>query len=124
LIISKTGDRDDISDSHLQFSIGPTSLEQNNNKSASNLFLSLTAQERNTILQNNSKVFTDVVNRIIEEANIISYKVNNYLLSIDNEKVSDQKRELIAKEAYDSATKLQNDLGTNTGIVPVDNKPK
>lgn len=124
LIISKTGDRSEISDSHLQFTIYPTSLEQNNNKSASNLSLSLTAQERNTILQNNSKVFTDVVNRIIEEANIISYKVNNYLLSIDNEKVSEQKREQIAKEAYDSATKLQNDLGTNTGIVPVDNKPK
>lgn len=109
---------------YLQFDISISKLQSFSSKQKNNLVLSLRAKEKNDILSENKRLFDEIINQIIEEANTISYKVNNYLLSIDNTNVTDQERNQLAQKAYNSATNLQTNLASKTGIVPVDNKPK
>jgi hypothetical protein len=124
ILLQKELSKGGSSSRYLQFDIGTNTLETNSVKKKTNLILSLRANERDNILTENKKLFDETIDQIIEEANTISYKVNNYLLSIDNKKVSDQEREQLARKAYTSATTLQTNLGSKTGITPVDNKPK
>jgi len=109
---------------YLQFDIPISKLQSFSSKQKNNLVLSLRAKEKNDILVENKRLFDGIINEIIEEANTISYKVNNYLLSIDNTNVTGQERNQLAQKAYNSAANLQTNLASKTGIVPVDNKPK
>jgi len=118
--LGKTGS----SAKYLQFNIPITKLQTDSSKKKTDLILSLRAKEKNDILIENKKLFDEIIDQIIEEANTISYKVNNYLLSIDNTNVTDQEREQLAQKAYNSAANLQTNLGSKTGITPVDNKSK
>jgi hypothetical protein len=118
--IGKTGS----SSRYLQFDIPSSMLDAGSSKKKMNLVLSLRSHERDTILQQNKNLFDQVIEQILEEANTINYKVNNYLLSIDNAEVSDQERNQLAQKAYMSATSLQSNLATKTGLVPVDSNEK
>ena len=64
--------------------------------------LSITAQEKNDIINKNENIFNNNIKDIIEESNLVYYKVNNFLLT--------QGAETAANEAYESVKKLETSL--------------
>lgn len=116
ILLQKELGKGGSSSRYLQFDIPTAKLGAYSSKTKTDLVLSLRAEEKNKILTENKKLFDETIDQIIEEANTIGYKVNNYLLSIDNRNINDQEREQLAKKAYMSATNLQTNLGTKTGL--------
>jgi hypothetical protein len=89
----------------------PAEMLKANSTSIEGLVLSMRADERDTIVNTNKTVFDEKIKIILEEAGLINYKVNNYFLSLKNEKVSQKHKDSLAYAAYNSARKLENSLG-------------
>ena len=62
--------------------------------------LSLSAEERDKIIERNHSIFQDDIKQIIEESNLVYYKINNFILSNKGN----------ANEAYDSVKTLEQHL--------------
>lgn len=66
--------------------------------------LSMSPEEKESIIEANKNIFNQNIKAIIEESNAVYYKINNFLLSDDKE------RKVNATEAYNSVTKLETNL--------------
>jgi CheY-specific phosphatase CheX len=66
--------------------------------------LSMSPDAKQKIIDANQKLFNENIRAIIEESNAVYYKVNNFLLS------DEKQRKVNALEAYDSVTKLEQNL--------------
>lgn len=66
--------------------------------------LSMSPEEKDSIIQANQELFNKNIKAIIEESNAVYYKINNFLLS------SDKQRKVNAIEAYDSVKTLETNL--------------
>jgi hypothetical protein len=66
--------------------------------------LSMSAEDKNRIIDTNRELFNDSIKIIIEESNLVYYKLNNFLLS------DEAKRKVNAVEAYDSVLRLEKNL--------------
>jgi hypothetical protein len=62
--------------------------------------LSLSAEQRDTVIEKNHSIFQEDIKLIIEESNLVYYKINNFILSNKGN----------ANEAYDSVKTLEQHL--------------
>jgi hypothetical protein len=69
-----------------------------------NDILKMSPDEKQKIINANQELFNKNIKAIIEESNAVYYKINNFLLS------DEKKRKVNALEAYDSVTKLEQNL--------------
>jgi hypothetical protein len=68
--------------------------------------LSLSAEERDKTIERNHSIFQDDIKQIIEESNLVYYKINNFILSNKGN----------ANEAYNSVKTLEQHLSTFDGL--------
>ena len=66
--------------------------------------LSMSSEEKTSIIEVNQELFNKNIKIIIEESNAVYYKINNFLLS------SEKERKVNAIEAYDSVKTLETNL--------------
>ena len=66
--------------------------------------LSMSSEEKTSIIEVNQQLFNKNIKIIIEESNAVYYKINNFLLS------SEKERKVNAIEAYDSVKTLETNL--------------
>jgi hypothetical protein len=88
----------------LQFRFGSTVL--NNTEGIEKILkgniLSISAEDKDKIVENNQNIFNINIKNIIEQSNLVYYKVNNFLLT--------QGAETEAKDAYSSVKILETSL--------------
>ena len=90
----------------LQFRFGSTVLNKTEGieKILKGNVLSISAEDKDTIIENNQNIFNKNIKNIIEQSNLVYYKVNNFLLT--------QGAETEAKDAYSSVKILETSLLT------------
>jgi hypothetical protein len=88
------------------FTFGKKILDATNGieRELTGIELSISADDKNNIIKNNQNIFNKNIKDIIEESNLVYYKVNNFLLT--------QGAETAANEAYDSVKKLETSLSS------------
>jgi len=88
----------------LQFRFGSTVLNKTEGieKILKGNVLSISAEDKDTIVENNQNIFNKNIKSIIEQSNLVYYKVNNFLLT--------QGAETEAKDAYSSVKILETSL--------------
>ena len=88
----------------LQFRFGSTVLNKTEGieKILKGNVLSISAEDKDTIIENNQNIFNKNIKNIIEQSNLVYYKVNNFLLT--------QGAETEAKDAYSSVKILETSL--------------
>jgi hypothetical protein len=69
--------------------------------------LTLTVEEKNTIVENNTLSFKTSIKGLIDEATAVYYKVNNLLLKMEDPNADLIQKTAFGQEAYDSASSLE-----------------
>lgn len=88
----------------LQFRFGSSILNSTEGieKILKGEILSISAEDKDNIIKNNQNIFNENIKNIIEQSNLVYYKVNNFLLT--------QGAETEAKDAYSSVKILETSL--------------
>jgi hypothetical protein len=89
------------------FSIGKEKAESYKQSALWGKKLSITVEEKETIVQKNTLSFKTSIKGLIDEATAVYYKVNNLLLKMEDPNADLTQKTAFGQEAYDSASSLE-----------------